>query len=229
MIEYTLTRRRGMKNLRMRICGDGSVAVSAPPYVPKSEIDKFVESRRDWIEESRRAVLLRNEAVPVCPGNGGFLTLFGCRYNVEIIDDNKLCGQYEQKGDKLVLFKSHEQENGEQAAVSFMADNARRAATAAVEKYLRLSGYKGGGIHLKLKYMKSRWGSCSRNTNTITLNLALCKLPPEYLEYVAAHEVTHLFVSGHSDEFYRFGEDIYNGFFETDRRLNRLKPQPLFG
>lgn len=229
MIEYVLTRRRGMKNLRMRICGDGSVAVSAPPYVPKGEIDKFVESRRDWIEESRRAVLLRNEAAPECPGNGGLLTLFGITYNVEAIDDIRLCGQYELKGDKLILYKSPEQETPEQAAVSFMADSARRAAETAVERYLRLSGYKGGGIHLKLKYMKSRWGSCSRKTGTITLNLALCKLPPEYLEYVAAHEVTHLFVAGHSEEFYRFGEGIYSGFLETDRRLNRLKPLPIFG
>ncbi len=227
MVEYVLTRRRGMKNLRMRICGDGSVAVSAPPYVPKGEIDKFVESRRDWIEENRRAVLLRNEAVPDCPVNG-FLTLFGSRYNVETIDDKRLCGQYELNGDKLILYKSPEDESGEAAAVSFMADSARRLAAAAVEKYLRLSGYMGGQISLKLKYMKSRWGSCSRKTGTITLNLALCKLPPEYLEYVAAHEVTHLFVAGHSEEFYRFGEGIYSGFFETDRRLNRLKPQPIF-
>ena len=217
-----------MKNLRIRICEDGSVAVSAPAYVAKREIDKFVESRRDWIEENRRAVLLRNAAIPECPENGGFITLFGSRYNVRTVVDNKLCGQYELRGESLVLYKSEEEETAERAAISFLADSTRKAAAQALEKYLRLSGYRGEPISLKLKYMKSRWGSCSRKTHTITLNLALCKLPPEYLGYVAAHEVTHLFVAGHSEEFYRFGEGIYSGFLETDRRLNKLRPQPIF-
>lgn len=204
------------------------MAVSAPPYVAKREIDRFVESRRDWIEESRRAVLLRNAAAPACPENGGSITLFGSLYNVSTVSDNKLCGQYELRGETLVLYKSEEEETAENAAISFMADSTRRAAERALRKYLELSGYKGEPITLKLKYMKSRWGSCSRKTHTITLNLALCKLLPEYLDYVAAHEVTHLFVAGHSETFYCFGEGIYSGFLETDRRLNKLRPAPIF-
>jgi len=50
MIKYTLTRKRNMKNIVIRI-RDRSVIVSAPLKVPQNEINIVVQSKTDWIEK----------------------------------------------------------------------------------------------------------------------------------------------------------------------------------
>ncbi|MCL2739788.1 MAG: M48 family metallopeptidase [Oscillospiraceae bacterium] len=49
MIDYKLIRKR-IKNINMRV-NDGVICVSAPPRVPKIEINKFVQSKAKWIEK----------------------------------------------------------------------------------------------------------------------------------------------------------------------------------
>ena len=48
--------------------------------------------------------------------------------------------------------------------------------------------------------MQRKWGSCSRRGH-ITLNTALCWLPPRLAEYVVVHELAHLRVFNHSKDF----------------------------
>ena len=110
----------------------------------------------------------------------------------------------------------------------FMAKQCRKICTEAVQFYLERSGYKGSSVNLDFKYLKSRWGSYNRQKNLITFNLALCKLPEKYISYVAAHEVTHIFIHNHSDDFYKFGETIFKDFLKTDRELNRIRIGGLF-
>lgn len=57
-------------------------------------------------------------------------------------------------------------------------------------------------ITLKLRTMKSRWGSCAWGKGVITLNRRLYFAPPECLEYVALHELCHLLVHDHSPRFH---------------------------
>lgn len=52
-IEYNFTRKR-VKNINLRIHSDGTIAVSAPSYVPPEKVDEFVLSKADFIENARR-------------------------------------------------------------------------------------------------------------------------------------------------------------------------------
>lgn len=49
--------------------------------------------------------------------------------------------------------------------------------------------------------MKSRWGSCQPSTGRICLNILLGFYPAECLEYVIVHELCHLLVPGHGENF----------------------------
>ncbi len=56
---------------------------------------------------------------------------------------------------------------------------------------------------LKIRRMKSRWGSCSRS-GKITLNLKLIHLPLSCIEYIIMHELCHLKHLNHSMNYYSF-------------------------
>lgn len=209
-----------MKNLRLRVAPDGSVLVSAPYGVSRASIDSFVESRSDWISRQRGTA-----SVPSGLLEAGAITLFGKRLEVRVEKGENSC---REEGSCLII-SAVEPENEaklEEIALSYMAERCRSVLEEAFGRFLALSGYVGERPKLRLKLMKSRWGSCSGSV--ITLNLLLCKLPERFSQYVAAHEVAHLFVPNHSDAFYAFGERLYPGFRRTDRELNRIRVGGLF-
>jgi predicted metal-dependent hydrolase len=51
--------------------------------------------------------------------------------------------------------------------------------------------------------MKTKWGSCSITMQRIWLNLELAKKPPQCLEYIIVHELTHFLERRHNDHFVR--------------------------
>ncbi|MGH6877430.1 MAG: YgjP-like metallopeptidase domain-containing protein [Rhizomicrobium sp.] len=52
-----------------------------------------------------------------------------------------------------------------------------------------------------IKRMKTKWGTCNVEACRIWLNLELVKKPPQCVEYVVAHELTHFLERKHSDRF----------------------------
>ena len=50
-VPVTVTRRRTSR-LSIRVTKDGQVRVSAPWYVPKRTVQKFIEDHRDWIDKA---------------------------------------------------------------------------------------------------------------------------------------------------------------------------------
>lgn len=53
-MDIQLTRKR-VKNINLRVRADGTVAVSAPTWVSLQEIERFVVSKRTWIQRAQRS------------------------------------------------------------------------------------------------------------------------------------------------------------------------------
>ena len=51
--------------------------------------------------------------------------------------------------------------------------------------------------------MRSRWGSCTPSLGTIRISTRLRAFPDWVVDYVIVHELAHLEVLGHNDEFWR--------------------------
>ena len=61
---------------------------------------------------------------------------------------------------------------------------------------------------LTIRSMKTRWGVCNVRTKRVTLNLELIKKDIKYLDYVIAHELSHLVYPNHSKDFWALVERV---------------------
>lgn len=76
--------------------------------------------------------------------------------------------------------------------------------------------------HVTLRIMRSRWGSCRKSTQRITLNTELARRGRDMLEYVLVHELSHLIELNHGPRFYALMDLHLPDWRERKARLGPL-------
>jgi predicted metal-dependent hydrolase len=74
---------------------------------------------------------------------------------------------------------------------------------------------------VRIKRMKTRWGSCNADARRIWLNLELIKKPVACLEYVLVHEMVHLHERHHTERFQEWVERLMPKWRLYRDELNR--------
>ena len=130
-------------------------------------------------------------------------------------------------GSARVKLASIEPRSGilKEKADEYTDEECLRFFTALIDKYY--GEFKCYGIpypKLRIKNMKSRWGSCIPSKGVITLNRQLIALPVEFAEYVTVHEYCHFLEQNHSAHFYAHVERHMSDWRERRKALNSYKP-----
>ena len=68
-----------------------------------------------------------------------------------------------------------------------------------VKKWTKIIGVNVQEV--KIKKMKTKWGSCNPKHQRVWLNLELAKKPVHSIEYVFVHEMTHFLEKHHTEKF----------------------------
>ncbi|PZQ14747.1 MAG: metal-dependent hydrolase [Rhodanobacter denitrificans] len=90
---------------------------------------------------------------------------------------------------------------------------------ALVEKWEARTGVQVAEI--RVKRMKTRWGTCNSDAKRIWLNLELVKKPICCLEYVLAHEMVHLLERHHNERFRKLMDAAMPQWRLYREKLNR--------
>jgi predicted metal-dependent hydrolase len=96
----------------------------------------------------------------------------------------------------------------------------REAVPGLLEKWEPLIGVKAGRLYVQR--MKTRWGSCNPTSGHLRLNTDLAKKPPECLEYIVVHELTHLLEPTHNARFSALMAMFMPHWRQLREELNRL-------
>ena len=220
-VRYTLTR-KAVKRLNLRVRRDGSVAVSAPSWVPLAAVDGFVLRHADAIRAAQEAFARLEREVPPAPQyvTGEAFPLLGKRLRLVVESAGRNRAVLE--GDcLLVQVKDPEDRAQRQRLVKrFLMDTAAAVFGAVLRELYPTFQPMGLSMPtLRIRDMRSRWGSCAVKRGVITLNLRLLAAPRSCVEYVALHEYCHLLHPNHGKGFYRLLEALMPDWRERRRLL----------
>lgn len=73
----------------------------------------------------------------------------------------------------------------------------------------------------KIKYLKSKFGSCHTRKKEITMNAYLARLDVIYTKYVLLHEYAHLIVPNHQKPFYDVLDQMMPGHRDIQKALRK--------
>ena len=153
--------------------------------------------------------------------DGEEIPYFGKRLTLRVVGVTGR-GGVERKGDTLELRIKHgaDEQARKKAVDAWYRKELYEAAGAMLPGIERTVGRRAGEI--KVRDMKTRWGTCNVKTADITLNLRLAEKPAECLRYVITHELCHLLEAGHGERFWRW-MDLYYPDWKRVRKLLKTR------
>ena len=212
--------RKSIKNMHLRVLSpNGEIQITAPNRLPLSQIDRFVREKRGWIAARQQQLAARPVATDPAFVDGQTVYLWGGSYTLRLEEAARGRSAL-QRGQEIVLSVHPEDDTSQRE--SLLNDFYREALSERIAARLPLWEARTG-LHpsaWQIKNMKTRWGTCNTATRKIWLNLQLAKQPPVCLDYVIAHELTHLRYPGHGQDFQAFLTGAMPNWPEVRKALN---------
>ncbi len=226
IIRYELTR-KAVKNLNLRVHPDGRICVSAHPQVPLREVDAFVAGRADFIRKAVSRFEGRREDVPTTQyADGEKLLILGEEVRLHVARAARDAAVRRADGLHLNLRSPDDAAQRRRLAERYLTELCRAVFLRVVQQAYEPFRQMGVDMpQLRIRAMKSRWGSCMPRKGIITLNWHLVKAPEACIFYVANHELCHLIHPDHQAGFHALQESLLPDWRERRAMLNRLAPQ----
>lgn len=216
-IKVEITRKK-IKNIILKVTPDGRVLISAPTRVPQSYLKEFIKTKEDWIVKKLEEAKNRNKK-ELNYESGEEIIYLGKKYYLEVINS------YNEKifiqDEKIYIYclENSTTEDRERIFKTWLKVELESILKALTYKIGKMIGYLPNEI--RIRDMKSRWGSCISARKVITYNLQLAFQPLPLIEYVVLHELAHIPYPNHQKEFWSFVEKFIPDWKERRKLLNK--------
>lgn len=213
---------KNIKNIHLGVYPPtGRVRVAAPLSTSDETITMLVASKMHWIRRQQRRFLEqeRETAHEYVSGESHFL--LGRRYllNVTISNETPRVGIRTMTHIDMKIRPMMNRNQRRSLLDSFYRAELRRLIPGMLDRWERKLGVKAEDV--RIKRMKTKWGSCNSVDKRVWLNLELAKAPQRCIDYVLVHELAHFLERLHSDKFVEIVRSALPNYEHDKALLNR--------
>ena len=200
-ITYRIKRsKKRKKTISLQIRNASEVLVSAPYFTPREEIDRFIDEKQHWIHNTIRkheADSIQNREKKF--ENGETFLYLGQSYPLEVFFEPFENAGVVFRHDRFYLNASDDPSLRRHYLVSWYKRKAIEYISQRVDFYEKV--LKLHHKNIRITSAKSQWGSCSED-DRLAFSFRLIMAPPEVIDYVVIHELTHIREKNHSAGFW---------------------------
>ncbi len=184
------------KTLALVVLPDGKLIVRAPLRLPEEQIWAFIAQKAGWIRARQRQAAQNLRETPVRRFTAGEKFLFlGQSYDLEIVSRARPPLELKER----FLLSQSAQARAVQVFEAWYRQQARQMLPQRVQHFSSLHGFKPSQV--RITSARTRWGSCS-GRGVLSFTWRLIMAPPAVIDYVVIHELVHLEIKNHSQEYW---------------------------
>ncbi|MFK4102927.1 M48 family metallopeptidase [Streptomyces sp. NPDC019531] len=215
---------KNIKNLHIGVYPPlGRVRVAAPHQLDDDQVRLAVIQRLSWIKEQRERLqsAARQSTREMVTGESHYV--WGVRRRMKVVERPGRA-HIELDGERLLLYVPADTtaERRHELLDRWYREQIRHAIPSLIAKWEPILDVSVP--RWSIKRMKTKWGSCNRETGHIWFNVELAKKHPSCLEYIVVHEMAHYLARHHDDRFTK----LMDRFMPNWRNLrDQLNNAPL--
>ncbi len=193
--------KKAVKNLHLTVHPpDGRVRIVAPDRMPLDTIKAFTVSKLAWMRRHIEQIQAQERESQRDFVDRESHLLWGSRYLMRV-EEREAPPAVELRHREIVLRirPGTDRARREEILRAWYRSQVRAAAAPLLARWQPILKVEVRAVFVQK--MKTKWGSCSPRKGTIRLNADLARKPPECLEYVLVHELSHFIVTGHGERF----------------------------
>lgn len=225
-IEYTVTRSpRRKKTIQITLDPYDGVLVAAPLRASKERVQSVVRNRADWIIRKTSAPEFTQRRREFVTGES---LLYLGRSVKMTVDPTEKRWVLVELNPRSFSVQVPAQLNGDDRAaeirsafVEWYRRNANEQLPIVVRRWTPRIGSSPKNI--LIRGQRRIWGSCSPD-GTIRLNWRIVMAEPALIDYVVIHELLHLRVRNHSQEYWREFSQVMPDYLQRRQRLKEVGP-----
>lgn len=201
----------------------GRVRVAAPSHMNDEQVRRAVVQRLTWIRRQRRQMeeAARQSARTMLTGESHYV--WGARRRLTVVERP---GRAHVEVDKARLLLCVAPGTDRDARLKLLQKWQRGQLRSAIPELISTWEPVIGRTvpRWSIRRMRTKWGSCNRESGHLWFNLELASKHPASLEYIVVHEMTHLLERGHGE---RFTTLMDKSLPDWRRRREELNDAPL--
>jgi predicted metal-dependent hydrolase len=191
-----------IKNIHLTVYPpDGRVHISAPLSMPKDSVRLYIITKMQWINKRREMIQKQDRQTDREYVSGENHYYKGIRYRLNVIY-HQAPPDVVVSGTQYINLYVREGATVEKRAEimrEWYRSELKEILPSLISKWEEILQVKVN--HWEVKQMKTLWGSCNHKTQRLIFNLELIKKPTHCIEYIVAHEMTHLVERLHNSRF----------------------------
>jgi predicted metal-dependent hydrolase len=218
-VEVTI---KPIKHLHLSVVPpNGAVRISAPQSMSPDHVRAYAIGKLGWIRKQQARFSGQQRESPRLVVERESHALWGRRLLLHIEEVNT-APRIEIHPRNLIMFlrPGSTLEKRQRILAAWYRNELRKEATGLIDHWQQRLGVQMNKLFVQA--MSRQWGSCNPSTRNIRLNTQLAQKPRSCLDYIVLHELAHLRVPTHGEEFVALLDSLQPDWEERRRLLNDL-------